>query len=205
MRAHEMIADLMLFARPPKLAIAAAICGRIVRQVVDEHRESAADRSIELECEVGAEPIAIQADATQLAVAIAAVVTNAIEAVGRDGHIHVFAREWAEAKRAIGGSDRSRRWARRSPEAVRKTSIRSVFQRPRGGARTGLRALEVLADRHGPRRPDRREQRRGRRGRVHDYVAAALGRQRRNAARHADSSASNQLDPLADGCADVLS
>src|SRR3990172_2542087 len=35
-RAHEMIADLMLFARPPKLALGPADLRQIVRQVVDE-------------------------------------------------------------------------------------------------------------------------------------------------------------------------
>ena len=96
MRAHEMIADLMLFARPPKLEIVDADLRQIVRQVVDEHQELASERSIELACEIGETPIAVQVDATQLAVAIAAVVTNAIEAVGQDGHVTVVAREWIE-------------------------------------------------------------------------------------------------------------
>lgn len=96
MRAHEMIADLMLFARPPKLEVAAADLCQIVRQVVEEHRELAGERLIELTCEVGNAPIPIQADATQLSVAIAAVVVNAIEAVGKDGHVAVIAREWIE-------------------------------------------------------------------------------------------------------------
>jgi hypothetical protein len=96
MRAHEMIADLMLFARPPKLEIADADLRQIVRQVVDDHQELASERSIELACEIGETPIAVQVDTTQLAVAIAAVVTNAIEAVGQDGHVTVVAREWIE-------------------------------------------------------------------------------------------------------------
>jgi signal transduction histidine kinase len=98
MRAHEMIADLMLFARPPKLEIATVDLRQIVRQVVDEQRDAAAERSIELACEVGESPITVQADATQLAVAIAAVVTNAIEAVGANGHVTVAAREWSEGE-----------------------------------------------------------------------------------------------------------
>ncbi|MEX2091091.1 MAG: HAMP domain-containing sensor histidine kinase [Pirellulales bacterium] len=98
MRAHEMIADLMLFARPPKLEIAEADLRQIVRQVVDDEREVAVERSIELSCVVGDTPISIQADATQLAVAIAAVVTNAIEAVGANGHVTVVAREWTEGE-----------------------------------------------------------------------------------------------------------
>ena len=53
MRAHEMIADLMLFARPPKLELAALDLRQIVRRVVDELRELAAERMIDLHCEVG--------------------------------------------------------------------------------------------------------------------------------------------------------
>src|SRR5215475_2776470 len=44
MRAHEMIADLMLFARPPQLNIAEFDLGQLVRRVVDEAREIAAER-----------------------------------------------------------------------------------------------------------------------------------------------------------------
>jgi signal transduction histidine kinase len=96
MRAHEMIADLMLFARPPQLEISAADLRQIVREVVDGERDLAAERSIELVCEVGDAPISVQVDATQLAVAIAAVIVNAVEAVGEQGRVVVIAREWCE-------------------------------------------------------------------------------------------------------------
>lgn len=93
MRAHEMIADLMLFARPPKLELAKVDLRQIVRPVVDEQRELATERSIELSCDVGPRAILVKADATQLAVAIAAVVTNALEAVDQAGRVDVVARE----------------------------------------------------------------------------------------------------------------
>ncbi len=98
MRAHEMIADLMHFARPPKLEPAEVDLRQIVRQVVDEQRDRADERSVQLTCEVGGVPIAIMADATQLTVAIAAVVTNALEAVGANGQITVSTREWHEGE-----------------------------------------------------------------------------------------------------------
>lgn len=98
MRAHEMIADLMLFARPPKLELAEVDLRQIVRQVADQQRDAAAERSIALDCEVGDAPISVQVDATQLAVAVAAVVTNAIEAIGANGHVSVTAREWTEGE-----------------------------------------------------------------------------------------------------------
>ena len=103
MRAHEMIADLMLFARPPKLVVAECDLGAIVRQVVGELEERAAERSIAVTCEVGQSPNSVPCDATQIAVAIAAVINNAIEAVGVNGHIAVAAgtrevagERWAE-------------------------------------------------------------------------------------------------------------
>jgi signal transduction histidine kinase len=98
MRAHEMIADLMLFARPPKLEIAEVDLRKLVREVVDSQRELATERAIDLQYEVGDSPILVQADATQLAVAVAAVVTNAIEAVGSRGQVTATAREWAEGE-----------------------------------------------------------------------------------------------------------
>lgn len=96
MRAHEMIADLMLFARPPQLEIAAADLRQIVREVVDGERDLAAERAIELVCEAGEAPISVHVDVTQLAVAIAALIVNAIEAVGEQGRVVVIAREWCE-------------------------------------------------------------------------------------------------------------
>jgi signal transduction histidine kinase len=98
MRAHEMIADLMLFARPPKLDLAEADLRQIVREVVDQHREIAAERSIVLDAEVGDTPIVADIDATQLAVAIAAVVTNAIVAIGAGGQVTVVARQSTEGE-----------------------------------------------------------------------------------------------------------
>jgi signal transduction histidine kinase len=98
MRAHEMIADLMLFARPPKLDLAEADLRQIVREVIDQHREIAAERSIVLDAEVGDTPIVADIDATQLAVAIAAVVTNAIEAIGAGGQVTVVARQSTEGE-----------------------------------------------------------------------------------------------------------
>jgi signal transduction histidine kinase len=92
MRAHEMIADLMLFARPPKLEIAAADLRRILLQVVDDARELATERSINLAADVGTVPIPVRVDATQLAVAVMALVVNAIEAIGSDGRVIVAAR-----------------------------------------------------------------------------------------------------------------
>jgi signal transduction histidine kinase len=89
MRAHEMIADLMLIAQPPALSLRELDLCEIARQVVEEQQDLAAEREIQLTCDMGGVPILIRGDATQLAVAIAAVVSNSIEAVGNGGQVEV--------------------------------------------------------------------------------------------------------------------
>jgi signal transduction histidine kinase len=93
LRAHEMIADLMLFARPPMLSLGPCDLHRLVRQVVEEQRERAAERNIDLSAGCGEGPIPpVAADFTQLGVALAALVTNSIEAVGANGRVRVVLR-----------------------------------------------------------------------------------------------------------------
>jgi signal transduction histidine kinase len=86
MRVHEMIADLMLFARPPQPQRAgvdvAALCRRVIGEVSDHVHE----RRIVVESSI-AEPLLLSADATQLGVALRALLDNAIEAIGEDGRI----------------------------------------------------------------------------------------------------------------------
>jgi len=90
MRAHEMIADLMLFARPPKLNLAPVDLGELLNRVVGEMQPLATAQRTELKLSIGSlkEP-AIQADATQLAVALRALIQNSLEAMGAEGEIEV--------------------------------------------------------------------------------------------------------------------
>lgn len=92
MRAHEMISDLMLFARPPKLQLALCDLHSVVRKVVRELDSLAQEYTVHLTCELAAEPVEFLADETQVGVAIAAVVKNALEAVSEGGHVGVAAR-----------------------------------------------------------------------------------------------------------------
>jgi signal transduction histidine kinase len=89
MRAHEMISDLMLFARPPKLRLAACDLQALARKVVAEHSDLAKEYGVEIAFSSDAEPIDVLVDETQLAVAIGGIVKNALEAVDDGGHIHV--------------------------------------------------------------------------------------------------------------------
>jgi signal transduction histidine kinase len=91
MRAHEMIADLMLFARPPEPEVAECDLAEIVRRVIGEFAEDARGRSIEITCQAPS-PVAATVDKTQLAVAVAALVKNALEAIGEKGRVEVAVR-----------------------------------------------------------------------------------------------------------------
>ena len=88
-RAHEMIADLMLFARPPALrkepVDLAKLAGTIVAELQDQAKEQAA--SLRRTGDGG--PLIANADATQIAVALKAIVQNALEAVRQGGTVEV--------------------------------------------------------------------------------------------------------------------
>lgn len=89
MRAHEMIADLMLFARPPKLVLKPCNLSELSLAVVHELAELANEYQVELNCACQHERIDVEADAAQLSVAVSAVIKNALEAVDAGGHVNV--------------------------------------------------------------------------------------------------------------------
>jgi signal transduction histidine kinase len=89
MRAHEMIADLMLFARPPKLNPAPCDLRQLVKRIVDELAPITQERDVALTLIHGGDPIELVADPAQLGVAISAVAMNALEATGGGGHVRV--------------------------------------------------------------------------------------------------------------------
>lgn len=89
MRAHEMISDLMLFARPPAIEKERLDLGDLLAQVVSEVAEPASERSIRVSLDEAVPPITLNADPTQLGVALRALVDNSIEAIGQGGEIHL--------------------------------------------------------------------------------------------------------------------
>ena len=89
LRAHEMISDLMLFARPPELCPSRCDLDALVTAIIEELRDDAAEQQATLRWSPPSNSIAIWADATQLGVAIKALVQNAIEAVEPGGVISV--------------------------------------------------------------------------------------------------------------------
>ncbi|MFO0913079.1 MAG: HAMP domain-containing sensor histidine kinase [Pirellulales bacterium] len=88
-RAYEMIADMMLYAKPPDLELAEVELGSCVRLAVDQLADWAAQQGTVLTSRLPGDPTWIRADATQLQVALQALVRNALEACGRAGCVEV--------------------------------------------------------------------------------------------------------------------
>lgn len=89
-RAHEMIADLMLFAKPPSPKMATVDLVALADQVVAELSEAAAVQGTELShISSGSAHVEVQADEVQIGVALRALCQNALEAVRRDGRVRV--------------------------------------------------------------------------------------------------------------------
>jgi signal transduction histidine kinase len=91
LRAHEMISDLMLFARPPRVALGQVDVREILRQVERELAPECRRRDVNLHVAVDAGLPPIVADANQLAAALKALCTNSLEAIGQGGNLHVDA------------------------------------------------------------------------------------------------------------------
>lgn len=89
LRAHEMIADLMLFARPPQLVRAAVDVRALVDKIVAELAAECRRREIDIQASSGGELPTVMVDEVQLAVALKALCSNSMEALGRGGRINV--------------------------------------------------------------------------------------------------------------------
>jgi len=88
-RAHEMIADMMLFARPPALKKEPVELEQLADQVLEELAAEAIAQGTRLERIPSDAPHTIPADPEQLAVALKAVCTNALESLGSGGWVQV--------------------------------------------------------------------------------------------------------------------
>lgn len=97
-RAHEMIADMMLFARPPAPQLAEVELSGLLEKLVAELAGQATAQQTDLVLDVGRERQNVAADATQLLVAIRAVCVNALEALVRGGRLEIRLRESPESR-----------------------------------------------------------------------------------------------------------
>lgn len=89
LRAHEMISDLMLFARPPELIRKKLDLKHLIDQVTTELAEACKLHDVQIFADIPKESVEIEADAEQLAVALSALCTNSLEAIGSSGTIWI--------------------------------------------------------------------------------------------------------------------
>ncbi len=95
-RVYEMIADMMLFARPPQPEIEEVDLIDLVDRVIREMAPRANGQETSLRRTGTNEPVFCEVDPTQLTVALKAMCQNALEAIGRHGCVDL----------AVDGSDR---------------------------------------------------------------------------------------------------
>ena len=88
-RAHEMIADLMLFARPPTPRKEPTDLVALASRVLTEIEPLAKEQGTALVGPTATEPIMATVDPTQIAVALRAIVQNSLEALGRGGRVEL--------------------------------------------------------------------------------------------------------------------
>ena len=89
MRIHEMIADLMLFARPPRPEIGPVELVRLLDDLAAALVAACGRQEIEIRRTGASGPITLEADPVQLNVALRAICRNAVEAVGSGGRIEI--------------------------------------------------------------------------------------------------------------------
>jgi signal transduction histidine kinase len=90
-KAHEMIADLMLFARPPTPRTQTCDLVKLADAVVGEMQDQAAEQGTRLTRVGAAGPLLAVVDATQIAVALKALMQNSLEAMKQGGSVEVSA------------------------------------------------------------------------------------------------------------------
>jgi signal transduction histidine kinase len=92
-RAHEMISDMMLFAKPPDLSLALFSAAELIEEVIAELNALASDQGTCVTATPASPVPAIFGDRVQLAVALRSLCVNALEALGADGVVEIQARE----------------------------------------------------------------------------------------------------------------
>ncbi len=91
LRIRDMIGDLMLFARPPEAEPAWIDLGELVLEAAGPLRELASDVEVTLNVETN--PVRAFLDPLQIAIAVTALIENAINASSADGTVTVTVSE----------------------------------------------------------------------------------------------------------------
>ena len=88
-RAHEIIADMMLFAKPPKLVRKSVDIVTLIQQVMRELAADAERQQVNLACQPTGIVPTVHVDPVQIGVAIKAICVNALEAMRSAGRIEI--------------------------------------------------------------------------------------------------------------------
>jgi signal transduction histidine kinase len=125
LRAYQMIADLMLFAKPPALKTERIRVSELVSDVVQHASRDAAARSPDLavRCRAARSLGWLDADRLQLELALNAICQNAIEAMGDHGTLAVL----AAGCRGEGGSPELRLRVRDSGPGIPNEILPHIF------------------------------------------------------------------------------
>ncbi len=89
MRVYEMLADMMLFARPPRPEFQPVELVELVDHVLADFLPRAAHQETAIRRTGEPGPIVVQADPVQLGVALRAMCQNALEALSSGGHVEI--------------------------------------------------------------------------------------------------------------------
>ena len=88
-RAHEMIADMMLFARPPKPEYEEIVPDSLLEGLIEELEEITEQQEAQIKSHIADDVVSFRADAAQLRVVLRAMCTNALEASGMGGRVEI--------------------------------------------------------------------------------------------------------------------
>src|SRR5262249_54396291 len=118
-RAHEMIADLMLFARPPALHPESVDLAKLADTVVAEMQDLAHEQNTRLIRTGDSGSIRATVDPIQIAVVLKALIQNSLHAVREGGEITISAerRTWTEERSADSNATPPRRSALGAPSS----------------------------------------------------------------------------------------
>jgi signal transduction histidine kinase len=90
-RAHQMIADLMYFARPPSPRRQEVDLAELARTAVAEMQDQARQQETRLSYTGASGPLIATVDPGQITMALKAIITNALEALRKEGSVEVNA------------------------------------------------------------------------------------------------------------------
>jgi signal transduction histidine kinase len=104
-RAYEMIADMRLFARPPRPELKTVELASLLDSLAVELAAAAAEQQISLTRSGEKGPLEIEADPVQLQVAVGALVKNAFEALTGGGHVGIHLCRLADSVEIVVSDD----------------------------------------------------------------------------------------------------